>query len=147
MCGSSGGLRRPGPALYHAVHPRAPDPEENPEVHPMDPIYSGFLHERYLPCGKSNCRCKNPPNPQWHGPYYLWVRPFDGKQVNRTLKPGTDLEKARIGIAGYPLLQRYSDQVLLEGEERVLEPDRAWMGAAENYFQLSNCDSLSLPSF
>ncbi len=101
----------------------------------LDPICSGSLHEQYLPCGKSNCQCKNSQHPQRHGPYYLWVRRLNGKQVNRTLKPGPELEKVRKGIANYQLLQTYLGQVLLEDENRVLEPDRAWMGATKKNFR------------
>ena len=35
----------------------------------------GSLSKQYNVCGKPNCRCKDPQNPQRHGPYYQlsWV--------------------------------------------------------------------------
>ncbi len=101
----------------------------------LDPICTGSLHEQYLPCGKPNCRCKDSQNPQRHGPYYLWIRHRDGKQVNRTLKPGPGLERVRQGIANYQLFQRYWSQLLQEEESRVLEPDRAWTGITKKNFR------------
>jgi hypothetical protein len=90
----------------------------------LSPLCSGSLHEQYLPCGKPSCRCHDPKQPEPHGPYYLWIRRLEGKQVNRTLRPGPELERVRQGIANYQKLQQLFSQ-LLQGEERqVLTGDR-----------------------
>lgn len=91
----------------------------------LSPLCSGSLHEQYLPCGKPACRCHDLKNPQLHGPYYLWVRHIGGKQVNRTLRPGPELERVRQGIANYQRLQQLFSQLLAEEESQVLAADRA----------------------
>ena len=40
----------------------------------------GSLVQRFMPCGKPNCRCQATP-PQLHGPYYQWTRKVRGKTV------------------------------------------------------------------
>ena len=91
----------------------------------LSPLCSGSLHEQYLPCGKPTCRCHNPQHPQLHGPYYLWVRRLGGKQVNRTLRPGAELERVRQGIANYQRCQQLFSQLLAQEESQVLAADRA----------------------
>ena len=44
----------------------------------------GTLSQRYMRCGKANCRCKADP-PALHGPYFHWTRTIAGKTVSRTL--------------------------------------------------------------
>ena len=38
----------------------------------------GSVTRRYMPCGKSSCRCMSTP-PQLHGPYYQWSYKVRGK--------------------------------------------------------------------
>lgn len=40
----------------------------------------GSLVRRFMPCGKTGCRCQASP-PQLHGPYYQWTRKVGGKTV------------------------------------------------------------------
>ncbi len=95
------------------------------ELMKLSPVCSGSLHEQYLPCGKANCRCHDPKRPQRHGPYYLWERRIEGKRVNRTLRPGPELERVRQGIANYHRMQELITRLLTEEESRVLGEDRA----------------------
>jgi len=37
----------------------------------LGPMRPGSLSRQYNVCGKAGCRCKDPQNPQRHGPYYL----------------------------------------------------------------------------
>ncbi len=46
----------------------------------------GTLLRRFMPCGKSGCRCQATP-PQLHGPYYEWTRKVAGKTVSLRLTP------------------------------------------------------------
>ena len=78
----------------------------------LSPLCSGSLHEQYLTCGKAECRCHDRRDAQRHGPYYLWIRRIGGKQVNRTLRPGPDLERVRQGIANYQKLQQLLGEVV-----------------------------------
>jgi hypothetical protein len=53
------------------------------------------------------------------------VRHIDGKQVNRTLRPGAELERVREGIANYRKLQELLGDLLAQEESQVLESGRA----------------------
>ena len=98
------------------------------ELIQLAPLCSGKLYERYLACGKNNCRCHDPENPKLHGPYYEWVRRIDGKQVGRMLRPGSDLEKIKTGIENYNRFQVLLSELLRRDEESVLSADRAVRG-------------------
>jgi hypothetical protein len=41
-------------------------------------IFPGSVTKRFIPCGKSSCRCATDPK-QRHGPYYEWTRKVRGK--------------------------------------------------------------------
>jgi hypothetical protein len=101
----------------------------------LSPLCSGSVHEQYLTCGKAECRCHDRREPQRHGPYYLWIRRLGGKQVNRTLRPGADLERVRQGIANYQKLQQWLGELLEEEEGRVLSGKRAAVGAGKKNYR------------
>ncbi len=90
----------------------------------LTPLCSGSLHEQYLTCGKAACRCHAEKEPQLHGPYHLWVRHIAGKQVNRTLRPGPDLERVRQGIGNYHRFQQLLGELMVAEEEQVLGGER-----------------------
>ena len=50
------------------------------------PALAGTLSERYMRCGKKNCRGKVDP-PQLHGPYHHWTRTMAGKTITKFLTP------------------------------------------------------------
>ena len=91
----------------------------------LSPLCSGSLHEQRLPCGKPECHCHDAENPHLHGPYYLWVRRIGGKQVNRTLRPGPELERVKKGIENYQQLRELLGQLLQHDEAGVLAAERA----------------------
>jgi hypothetical protein len=101
----------------------------------LSPLCSGSLHEQYLTCGKSACRCHDRQEPRRHGPYYLWIRRMGGKQVNRTLRPGPELERVRAGITNYRKMQRLLGELLGEEESRVLVGERAVEGGSKKNFK------------
>ena len=88
-------------------------------------LCSGKLYERYMQCGKKNCRCHDSEEPKLHGPYYEWVRRIGGKQVGRILRPGPELEKVKAGIENYNRFQGLLGDLLQRDEESVLSADRA----------------------
>ena len=47
-------------------------------------VRPGTLVRRYMPCGKSGCRCLGDP-PHLHGPYFQWTRKVKGKTVTLRL--------------------------------------------------------------
>lgn len=49
-------------------------------------ICEGSLVERWMPCGKPNCRCADDPE-QRHGPYWQLSWKEGGKTVSRRLSP------------------------------------------------------------
>jgi hypothetical protein len=95
------------------------------EMIQLSPLCSGSLHEQFLPCGKATCRCHDRKSPKLHGPYYLWVRRIGGRQVNRTLRPGPDLERVKAGIANYHRLQTLFSDLLTQEEQQILSCERA----------------------
>ena len=52
----------------------------------LGPVRRGTVLRRFLPCGKSTCRCHAGP-PNLHGPYYEWTRKVTGKTVSVRLTP------------------------------------------------------------
>ena len=95
------------------------------EMIELSPLCSGSLHEQYLRCGKAACRCHASEHAQGHGPYYLWIRRSGGKQVNRTLRPGPELERVKTGIANYHQFQELLGELLEHEEATVLGGERA----------------------
>lgn len=47
-------------------------------------IVPGTVYSRYMPCGKTGCRCQADP-PQLHGPYWEWSRSLAGRTHSRRL--------------------------------------------------------------
>lgn len=95
------------------------------EMIKLTPLCSGKLYEQFIPCGKKNCGCHDKENPRLHGPYQVWVRHIDGKQVNRTLRPGPDLERVKEGIENYRRFEVLYGELLRNDEASVLSSDRA----------------------
>ena len=52
----------------------------------IGPLRRGTVLRRFMPCGKSSCRCQADP-PKLHGPYYEWTRKVRGKTVSVRLTP------------------------------------------------------------
>ena len=52
----------------------------------IGPVLKGSVVQRFMPCGKPNCRCQADP-PQLHGPYWQWSTARNGKTLTRRLAP------------------------------------------------------------
>lgn len=52
----------------------------------LGPMHPGSLSEQYNVCGKAGCRCKDPKNPQKHGPYYQLSFTWRGKSTTRFVR-------------------------------------------------------------
>ena len=88
----------------------------------LGPIHPGSLSEQYNVCGKPDCRCKDPKDPQKHGPYYHLSFTWRGK--SRTLFVRAErLAKMREKLANYKRFRELTDEwvdlvVELEQQER-----------------------------
>lgn len=74
-------------------------------------VIAGSVGERYLTCGKTNCRCKADPARR-HGPYIEYTRKLAGKTTGRRLTPA-QAEQYRAWIAN----RRTLDQITTEMDE------------------------------
>ena len=88
----------------------------------LGPMHPGSLSEQYNVCGKSGCRCKDPKNPQKHGPYYQLSFTWRGKSRTRFVR-AERLAGAREKIANYKRFRELTDEwvdlvVELEQQER-----------------------------
>jgi hypothetical protein len=88
----------------------------------LGPMHPGSLSEQYNVCGKPDCRCKDPKNPQKHGPYYHLSFTWRGK--SRTLFVRAErLAEMREKLANYKRFRELTDEwvdlvVELEQQER-----------------------------
>ena len=87
-------------------------------------VIAGSVGERYLTCGKANCRCKADP-PQRHGPYIEYTRKVAGKTTGRRLTPA-QAEQYRAWIAN----RRTLDHITAEMDDLSHQAARLLAGPA-----------------
>ena len=57
----------------------------------------GSLSKQYNVCGTPGCRCKDPVNPQRHGPYYQLSYVHRNKSTSQAIRPAfVDVTRAQI---------------------------------------------------
>lgn len=88
----------------------------------LGPMHPGSLSEQYNICGKPGCRCKDPKNPQKHGPYYQLSFTWRGKSHTRFVR-AERLAEVRRKMANYKRFRELTDEwvdlvVELEQQER-----------------------------
>jgi hypothetical protein len=69
----------------------------------------GSISKQYNVCGKANCRCKDPQNPQRHGPYYQLSWAYQGKSTTQFIRPPL-LPQVRAQIATYNKFRKLTDE-------------------------------------
>ena len=69
----------------------------------------GSLSKQYNVCGKPNCRCKDPQNPQRHGPYYQLSWVHRGKSTTQFIRPPL-LSQVRAQISTYNKFRKLTDE-------------------------------------
>jgi hypothetical protein len=69
----------------------------------------GSLSKQYNVCGKPNCRCKDPQNPQRHGPYYQLSWVHRGRSTSQFIRPPL-LPEVRAQTANYNKFRKLTDQ-------------------------------------
>jgi hypothetical protein len=75
----------------------------------LGPMHPGSLSEQYNVCGKLGCRCKDPKNPQKHGPYYQLSFTWRGKGRTRFVRTD-NLAQMRQKIANYKRFRELTDE-------------------------------------
>ena len=72
-------------------------------------MHPGSLSEQYNVCGKAGCRCKDPKNPQKHGPYYQLSFTWRGKSRTRFVR-AEQLADMREKITNYKRFRELTDE-------------------------------------
>jgi len=73
-------------------------------------ILHASLIERFLKCGKANCRCHTD-GPR-HGPFFYLNRCFaKGQMQSLLLKSPAQIDQARQGVAAYAQVQQVLDEL------------------------------------
>ena len=63
-------------------------------------MHPGSLSEQYNVCGNPGCRCKDPKDPQRHGPYYQLSYTWRGKSSTRFVRQ-EGVAKMREKVSNY----------------------------------------------
>jgi hypothetical protein len=91
------------------------------QLRALGPLHPGSISEQYNVCGQPGCHCKDPKNPQKHGPYYQLSFTWGGKSSTRFLRPA-QVEPMRQKVANYKRLRELMNEwVSLEVERERAE--------------------------
>jgi hypothetical protein len=80
---------------------------------------SGSITATRGTCGKANCRCHQPNQPE-HGPNYRLTRKVKGKTVTETFATSAELHQAQREVEAYHRFRRLA-QELLEINEKICQ--------------------------
>jgi len=69
----------------------------------------GSLSQQYNVCGKPGCRCKDPKNPQRHGPYYQLSYVHRGQSTSQFIRPPL-LSTVKAQITTYRRFRRLTEE-------------------------------------
>jgi hypothetical protein len=69
----------------------------------------GSLSKQYNVCGKSGCRCKDPENPQRHGPYYQLSWVHAGKSTTQFIRR-TFLAQVKAELATFKTFRKLTEE-------------------------------------
>jgi len=70
------------------------------ELSALGPMRPGSISEQYNVCGTPGCRCKDPEDPQKHGPYYHLNYSWRGKSRTEFVR-AEDVGEVRERLATY----------------------------------------------
>jgi hypothetical protein len=79
------------------------------ELAALGEMRPGSLSKQYNVCGKPNCRCKDPQNPQRHGPYYQLSWVHRGKSTTQFIRRPF-VRQVRAQIATYNTFRKLTDE-------------------------------------
>jgi hypothetical protein len=74
------------------------------ELSDLGPLHPGSVSEQYNICGTPGCRCKDPKNPQKHGPYYQLSYGWRGKSSTMFVRPD-QVSAMREKVTNYKRMQ------------------------------------------
>ena len=69
----------------------------------------GSLSKQYNVCGKPSCRCKDPENPQRHGPYYQLSWVHRGKSTTQFIRRPF-VSQVKSELATYKTFRRLTEE-------------------------------------
>jgi hypothetical protein len=98
------------------------------ELSELGSVHPGSVSEQYNICGTPGCRCKDPKNPQKHGPYYQLSYGWRGKSSSlfvRAERVGAMREK----VANYKRLQ----ELVKEWVDLAMELERQDRAAQQKH--------------
>lgn len=95
------------------------------ELAGLGPLHPGSVSKQYNICGTPGCRCKDPRNPQKHGPYYQLSYTWGGRHTSRFVRPD-QLAGMTEKVVNHKRLRELVNEwialsVELEGLERAAE--------------------------
>lgn len=70
------------------------------QIAELGPMHPGSLSEQFNVCGNPGCRCKDPKDPQRHGPYYQLSYTWRGKSSTRFVRQES-VAKMREKVSNY----------------------------------------------
>jgi len=79
------------------------------ELASLGDMRPGSLSKQYNVCGKPHCRCKDPQNPQRHGPYYQLSWVHRGKSTTQFIRPPL-LPQVRAQITTYNRFRKLTNE-------------------------------------
>jgi hypothetical protein len=74
------------------------------ELSALGPLHPGSVSEQYNICGTPGCHCKDPKNPQKHGPYYQLSYGWRGKSSSLFVR-ADHVDAMREKTANYKRMQ------------------------------------------
>jgi len=79
------------------------------ELATLGDLRPGSLSKQYNVCGKPNCRCKDPQNPQRHGPYHQLSWVHRGRSTTQFIRRPL-LSEVRAQIAAYKTFRKLTEE-------------------------------------
>lgn len=95
----------------------------------IDEMRPGSLSKQYNVCGKAGCQCKDPKDPQKHGPYFQLSYTHKGKSTTQFIRPHF-VKRIERQIANYKYFKELTEEwINLALKHSKLELETAKRGA------------------
>lgn len=77
----------------------------------LGPILPGSISEQWNVCGTRRCKCKDPANPQKHGPYYQLSFSVGGRSSSMFIRK-EDISEARKRVKNYQEFKKLTTELV-----------------------------------